>query len=383
MKIQHPITVCYFGTYRQEYNRNIMMIDGLRLNGVRVIECHERLWHGIEDRIQVTSGGWLSFQFIRRIIKTYWRLILRFTKIEDFDILIVGYPGQFDVFLARFLSFFKRERKPIVWDVFMSIYLIALERGLDKKSKFTVRLLRSIERLALHIPDLLIHDTVEYVEWLCDTHKVENRKFRLVPTGADDRVYMPLEIKKSELLFIVTYYGTYIPNHGTQYIMQAIELLRTHPGIQFNMIGAGPELNSAQNFARDHQLTNVHFIQWLGREELVRELNKSEILLGAFGTTPQSLMTIQNKIYEGLAIGKPVITGDSPTVRNHLHDRQEVYLCERENAHAIRDAIIDLYTNERLRIRLSIDGHEKFKNEYSITRIGAKYQDHLCELLDK
>ena len=53
-----PLRVCYFGTYRANYNRNQMMIAGLRLNGVEVIECHATLWHGIEDRVETTKGGW-------------------------------------------------------------------------------------------------------------------------------------------------------------------------------------------------------------------------------------------------------------------------------------------------------------------------------------
>ena len=54
--------VCYYGTYRTNYNHNQMMMAGLRLNGVDVIECHETLWNGIEDWMEITSGensNWL------------------------------------------------------------------------------------------------------------------------------------------------------------------------------------------------------------------------------------------------------------------------------------------------------------------------------------
>ena len=37
------LRVCYFGTYRAEYSRNRIMMEGLRKNGVEVIECHENL----------------------------------------------------------------------------------------------------------------------------------------------------------------------------------------------------------------------------------------------------------------------------------------------------------------------------------------------------
>ena len=133
MKKKNNLRICYFGTYRTNYSRNQMMVAGLRLNGVEVIECHEKLWYGIEDRIETTSGGWKKPSFWWRIFKTYALLLKRYYKIENYDILVVGYPGQFDVFLARILSWLRR--KPLVWDIFMSIHLIALERNLGTKNK--------------------------------------------------------------------------------------------------------------------------------------------------------------------------------------------------------------------------------------------------------
>ena len=53
-----------------------MMIAGLQLNGVEVIECHEKLWQGIEDRVSATSGGWLRPTFWARFLKTYLNLMV-------------------------------------------------------------------------------------------------------------------------------------------------------------------------------------------------------------------------------------------------------------------------------------------------------------------
>jgi hypothetical protein len=38
------LKVRYFGTYREEYSRNQIMIEGLRRAGVDVVECHVELW---------------------------------------------------------------------------------------------------------------------------------------------------------------------------------------------------------------------------------------------------------------------------------------------------------------------------------------------------
>ncbi len=241
--------VCYFGTYRDEYSRNQIMMEGLRQAGVQIIECHELLWTGIEDRVQAAAGGWFHFSFVRRVIGTYWRLLQRYRHIGSYDIMVIGYPGQFDVFLGRLLSWLRH--KPLVWDIFMSIYLIALERRLDERSPFTIGLLRRLEWLACRLPDLLILDTSEYMAWFGSVHGVKTGRVRLVPTGADSRLFHPVDVNPcTDGIFRVLYYGTFIPNHGTIYIIEAARLLERNTSILFEFIGDGPDRQKAQGLSR-------------------------------------------------------------------------------------------------------------------------------------
>jgi len=123
-----PLRICYFGTYRANYERNRLMIDRLRMCGFEVIPCHATLWQGFEDREQTASGGWKKPSFWLRVIKAYLTLLGEYRKVGDYDVMFLGYPGQPDVLLGRILSHLRR--KPLVWDVLMSIYLIACERQL-------------------------------------------------------------------------------------------------------------------------------------------------------------------------------------------------------------------------------------------------------------
>jgi hypothetical protein len=111
---RRPLRVCYFGTYRAEYSRNQILLEGLRRSGVEVFECHETLWRGIEDRVQTASGGWLRPGFWWRVLRAYGRLVWHYGQLPDHDVVMVGYPGQLDVFLARLLSWLRR--KPLAWD---------------------------------------------------------------------------------------------------------------------------------------------------------------------------------------------------------------------------------------------------------------------------
>ncbi|MCB9135608.1 MAG: glycosyltransferase [Anaerolineales bacterium] len=386
--------VCYFGTYRATYSRNVNMIEGLRRAGVEVIECHVPLWLGIEDRVAATKGGWKRPAFWVRVLKAYFQLLAEYFKIKDYDVLVVGYPGQFDVYLAWVLAWFKR--KPLVWDVFMSIYLIALERELDQKSKGTVEILRRVERLALRLPNLLIHDTEDYVAWLVETHGVAPERFRLVPTGADDRVFHPQDSILSEVrtrtpealakskdaspeIFRVVYFGTFIPNHGVSKIIEAARLLADVTDVQFEMIGEGPEREGAETLTRAYGLQNVAFLGWMEHDALSARVGQAQVCLGAFGETPQSLMTVQNKIFTGLALGVPVLSGDSPAVRRAFVHKEHLYLCARSGA-GIVAGIKALRADAALRARLAKNGYEIFRGQYDLEHLGELFAYHLREV---
>jgi glycosyltransferase involved in cell wall biosynthesis len=373
------VRVCYFGTYRAEYSRNRIMIEGLRRNGVEVIECHEPLWLGIEDRVQVATGGWIRPSFWLRVARVYSILLRKYWDIGDYDVMVLGYPGQLDVPLARLLT--RLKGKPLVLDVFMSLYLIAQERGLTQRSPFTARLIYLVEKTACLLPDLLILDTNEYVNWFNKIYKIPIDRFSLIPTGADDRIFRPITLERSDGLFRVLYYGSFIPNHGIQYIIEAARLLSDEPDIHFELIGNGPEKSMAVALACRYNLTNVTFEDWMDQEELVRRAANADVILGAFGTTPQSLMTVQNKIYEGLAMGKPVITGDGPAVRTQMIHGEHVYLCERANPQSLAEAIKVLKKNPELRRSIGAKGYNLYREKFAPSVLGFRFLKYISSLL--
>jgi glycosyltransferase involved in cell wall biosynthesis len=374
------LTACYFGTYRSEYSRNQIMIEGLRRAGVTVIECHEDLWHGIDDRVAVASGGWISPCFWWRLLRAYCSLIIRYFKTDAHDLVIAGYPGQLDIFVARILC--RLKRRPLVWDIFMSVYLIALERGLEDASRASVTVLRMLERLGARLPDMLILDTEAYVSWFTTTHNASADNFRIVPTGADDRVFQPAnECAEPAEPFVVLYYGTFIPNHGVLYIIEAARLLADNPRVHFELVGTGPQRAQAQALADEYRLGNTTFSVWQDKAALASRIARAHICLGSFGVTPQSLMTVQNKVYEALASGRPVITGDSSAMRSLFRHKQHLYLCSRENPVSLAQAVTELADNPALCRSLAAEGHRLFLEEFTTSRIGERFKRHLEELL--
>jgi glycosyltransferase involved in cell wall biosynthesis len=356
------------------------MIKGLKKNNVNVIECHETLFTSIEERVNAVQKGWRNPKLWIKIFTTYFRLFKKYIKILDFDFLVIGYPGQFDIFFAKLLNF--KRKKPIIWDVFMSIYLISRERGLDKKNFFIVKLLKIIEHFSLKLPNKLIIDTQQYATWLCNTYKIPLEKFCIVPTGADDEVFSPdkeIRYNNQEKMNII-YYGTFIPNHDVPFIIEAARILREVHSIGFILIGDGPDLIRCQKQVENYKLENVEFIQWLDQGSLKVHINKADIVLGAFGKTPQSLMTIQNKIYESMAMKKLVITGESEAINCVFANNVNIITCNRESPNDLANSILKLQNDPGLIKQISTNAALLYNSKYTIKSIGRKFINCIMEI---
>jgi glycosyltransferase involved in cell wall biosynthesis len=376
------LRVCYFGTYDEDYPRNRIMIDGLRANGVEVFVCNIPLWDNTEEKVEKASGAWFSWRFLKKLVRVYLQLFRKELALPKYDVMLVGYPGQFDIYLARLLSW--RRRIPLVFNALMSLYLIVLERQLDRQSPFTSRLIFWVEKGACLLSDLIILDTTAYVDYFCETYGLSPDKFRLVPLGADNRVYFPTpEGECSQGLFKVVYHGTYIPLHGVEHIIEATNLLRDYSDIHFVMIGRGQLKDEAEATAKMLKLTNITFIDWVEKQELLNHVADAQVCLGVFGTTPQSLYTVQNKIWEGLAMAKPVITGDAPMVREVLAPGQHLLVCERANPEALAEAILRLYHDPDLQQRLAQNGYRIIQEKYTVRETGRRTKAHLLRVLAK
>jgi glycosyltransferase involved in cell wall biosynthesis len=92
---------------------------------------------------------------------------------------------------------------------------------------------------------------------------------------------------------------------------------------------------------------------------------------------------VQNKIYEGLAMRRPVLTGDSPTVRATLTHRRHAYLVPRGEPGILAEAILDLKGDPALRDRLAREGYQLYQSQFTPTALGKRMLGHLYEVLDR
>lgn len=373
-----PLRVCYFGAYRDEYTRNQILIAGLQAQGVVVETCHSRLWRGIDDRVALASGGWRNRQFWGRVWRAYRDLWRAYRQTGAYDVMVVGYPGQFDIYLARLLTWLRR--KPVVLDVFMSIHLVAEERGLTQRSPLTGWLLFQAERWGLRLADRLLMENAAYQHYVSAKYALPAARFRYVPLGADDRVCFPRPQRLSADTFRVLYFGTFLPSHGMDTLIDAAARLQGQTQIRFDFYGDGPEKARIMARAQELGLKQVSFHDFTPYDQLMEVIAGAHVCLGVFGMTPQAQMTVQNKLWETLALARPLISADSPAVRELFTHREHLYLVPRQNPIALAQAILELESQPAEREAMAQRGYEQYRRLGTVAAVGARFKAVLEEL---
>jgi glycosyltransferase involved in cell wall biosynthesis len=390
------LRVCYFGTYSMQegYPRNRVIIEGLRRNGVEVFECHEDFWNDTSQKLKgVTAGGDL-LRTISRLLITYVKLIYKFIHAGYYDVLIVGYAGHIDVFLAKVLNLFKR--KPIIFDAFLSLYDTAvMDRQIVRAGTVKAKLLKVIDTWSCRIADAVLLDTKAHVDYFVKEFGLPTGKFYAVPVGSALAEQIPLNppFSKGETSFSpfskggvggfeILYFGSYIPLHGVDVIIKAAKILQNEKDIVFTLIGKGQLLPSMKQLASELGLKNINFIdRFVEEKELVKYIQRADICLGIFGQTEKALRVIPCKVYNCLQMGKPLITGRTEAAEGILFDRKNALLSVPGDPGDLAKNILELKHDSALRERIANNGTRYFSDNFSYDAIGKKVVDviNLCE----
>ncbi len=370
--------ICFFGTYEKDYPSNRIIIKGLRKNGIEITECHIFLW----EKRQNKHGNFLKiFSILKLIIDllvAYAKLcFMFFLRCKNVDVFIVGYIGQLDIFFLKALLLFKKNKPKILFAPLVSLYDTAIiDRGLSNKNNLFSKLLFYIDKLSFKMADMIIFDTNEHINYICDLFNLDKSKFKRVWVGANEDVFYP---KYSSLgkgisgeVFTVLFIGKYIPLHGLEYIIKTAKLLENEKDIKFKIIGNGQLYDEIIALSKKLNIKNINFVEWVEYNELVKEINKADVVLGIFGGTDKSSRVIPNKVFQAIACGKPVITGDSPAIRELFVNKKNILFCKNRDSESLKNAILELKNDIELKNRISENGYKIFKDSLTCKEIGKE-----------
>lgn len=319
----------YFGTYDRDHPRNVNAIAAMRDAGVEVVE-----------RNAAVHGG--GVRGAASVLGAEARLLR--PRGEDFDLVIVGYPGHFDVPQARRLA----RRKPLVFDAVLSLEdeLVVVRRRFRPRST-AATVLRAVDLRALRLPDLVVCGTDAEARHL---ESLGAGRVASVLLGADEELYRHRWAPTYP--FTAVHFASGASGDESAGVVRSAEALTEVP-------------------------TRVVVRGEVAYDDLGIAVAHAGIALGSF----RDSRAIPPVVFDALASGVPVITADTDAARELLVDGESALLVPPGDPAATAAAITRLGEDETLRRQIAENGAAVFAARASRPVLGARWRELLASLV--
>ncbi|MBI2621969.1 MAG: glycosyltransferase [Candidatus Levybacteria bacterium] len=377
--MKKDIKICFFGTYDREYTANKIVLQGLLENNIPVLEVNSEIkLTRLDSQKDIT---WLAL--IKRILRKYkifFEIFKNLDKFKKTDVIYVAFPGHFDVLFAWPLA--KLFNKKLVLNPVVSFsYGFTQEQTILSKNSMRAKITKLGETGIYKLIDLLLPDTPFQKDFFKKTFNIPEEKIKVLPIGADDKYYKYTPYTNKSKKINVTYYGLYSPTHGVEHIIEAANILRNNKDIKFTFVGNGNTFQKNFDRAERLGLKSVEFFNNTPLDQHPAIIEKADLFLGFLQKHPLVDRVIPNKVYQGLALGKVVVTADAPVARSMFHHGEDMYLVKPSDGKALAKAILELKNKPEMRIRIAKNGYKLFLEKFTPKAIGKKLIKNIEEIL--
>lgn len=365
--------VMWLGTYERAYPRARVLVEGLRELGVEVVERHRPVW----ERQRHKAGAFLRPVPLARaggrFAAAWAALAAEGAREPRVDAIVAGYPAQPDALPAWCVA--RARRVPLVVDMMISLAdTLAGDRG--RAGRLAAGALAAADRASLAAADLVMADTAAGADWLAARFGVPRARVAVVPVGAEPGRFpaLPPPGGPPHALF----YGKLAPLHGVATVLAAAR----RPGVPpVRLIGdgqLGPWLQG--ELARDRP-PGLTWERWVPYEELGGEVGRAAVCLGVFGESAKAARVVPNKVWQAMAAGRPVVTADSPAVREVLEHGRSALLVPPGDPGALAAALARLAADPALRQRLGAAGRDVYLARGAPAAVAARLRAALDPLV--
>lgn len=349
--------VCLFGGHHRGYPRSGVIVSGLRRIGVPVFECT------VSPKLKSP--------------RRYPALLHEYRRCRgDFDVLFVPEFRHKDVPLGWALA--RLGGKLCVFDPLVSRYDTRVhDRGDAGAHGMQAWHNLNLDRVSLSLPDLALADTAAHARYFRERLAAPDARVRVLPVGYDDEMFRPAPDPGGSVIRVL-FYGSYLPLHGVDVIVEAAWRLQSERDIHFELIGGGQTFEQVTARLRSAQMENVSIEPRIDPARLPARIARASICLGIFGTTPKAARVVPNKVYQCMGSARAVISADTPAMRELFAEGEHAALVPAGDASALAARILDLARDAALRRRLGENALARVRDHFSPVPIARRFVA-LCE----
>lgn len=177
--------------------------------------------------------------------------------------------------------------------------------------------------------------------------------------------------------FVASYVGTHGMAHGLDTLIEAAEQLRDRQDIVFLMAGDGAERRRLVAEVEKRGLENIQLLGQLPKEEMPRLWSISDASLVLLKKQDLFLTVIPSKIFESMAMKKPIVMGVAGESREIIEAAGSGICIEPENPAELAAAVVQLADSPDLCRRLGESGYRHVAEHFDRTVLAAQFEEVL------
>jgi len=306
------------------------------------------------------------------------------------DVIVATSPQFFCGLIGAFATLFRRERFVLeVRDIWPES-IAAVGAG---RKKILLDMVGALAKWMYSRADQIVTVGEGYRDKLLESGAAPYRRISVIPNGIDFERFgecQPEEGKATferlgiEGKFVVSYVGTIGMAHGLKVAIEAGEKLRgVRDDIVFLIVGDGAERKNLEAEVRAKHLDNVIFTGLLPKEEVPGIINRSSASLVHLRKTELFKTVLPSKLFEGMAISKPIILGVRGYAEGILNRANAGIAIEPESADELCEAVMQLAADPEYCAELGRNGREFVEREYNRDQLARDYTDVLRMVVER
>lgn len=176
---------------------------------------------------------------------------------------------------------------------------------------------------------------------------------------------------------MAAYLGTHGMAHHLETVLYAAQRLREYPDIVLILAGDGAERQRLAALRNKLGLDNVLMLDQQPKEQMPWLWALSDVSLILLKKSDLFKTVIPSKIFESMAMEKPIILGVEGESADIVRAADAGYCIEPENAEELVNRLIDLYADEALRKKLGANGRIHVSNFYDRKKLAKRFEQLL------
>lgn len=345
------------------------------INGIKI----HRTW------IFVSSSKSMFFRLLNYFSFVLSSFIFGIFVLKKSDFLMVESPPLFLGISAYLLSRIKRAK--LIFNV-SDLWPESAEKLNLVKNKIILKYSYKLEAFCYRKSVLISCQTQGIYSNI--TQRFPTKKIFWLPNSTDVSFFTPRDNYSFYLRnklhltnddFLCLYAGIHGYAQGLETILMAAKEILPHGKIHFIFVGSGPEKYKLINIVKNDKISNVYFLDTVDKTTMPEILADIDIALVPLRKLELFEGAIPSKIFETLAMEKPIILAvDGEAKKHFVENAKACFYVEPENVSEMANTILFAYNHRHELKQMGKNGREYIISYFNREKIAKLFYEQLLEL---